>query len=636
MANIPLLGWDPTNPLVAWSCTCLSDAAITAAGGTWRAAAAHDYHATYGARRTAYAAGAVDLLFDFNGLIAFLEVPNYQLSFDIQTDQLVAYLANSVYFNGINAAGPVPLLNIYNNGFAITSSFQIRVNAFANVSGLSVSLGAPIGNTGKWVGGISNLSKNFMTRVILVRNGKLMQIYVEHQDSSGSRIGIPLLTDSGQDMNVALGYNGNYNIMTAAAQPMGIRYLNFFVDGGSQALTALNCYIRNIQLIKSAPTNTAHPALRSIASIGDSYASVFAIGGNGPNPANTNSGTLSAVTSDLISSDTNTFVRALGIVKHKTGVLNHITVPCEQGGTTLCVYNSDRAILGTPNKKMTYLTTDFLVPCGAGAPTKTQLARANSTPYAIGVFVVPATANGFVYTCLTQGTSAAAPPTFNIPAGSAAPTTAANTTDGTVTWKCIGYDHKFATSGVVSQKYLKPSILWQFAGFNDCDYIQQNLNNPLSLPMFAGYNYANNYVMYDALWKLWVQSLLDIYPEMIFLVLTVPIAPNALLINGTTDPLGLGRVPAINLVNGTYRSAPAYFQTLTPSNSYVSYKGRVHCIDYARATGITSLAASSLANFSDGTHISGRYMLDKMVNAMVSGIETAMAGGTTNYVTITN
>lgn len=58
-------------------------------------------------------------------------------------------------------------------------------------------------------------------------------------------------------------------------------------------------------------------------------------------------------------------------------------------------------------------------------------ARANTTAYAVGDIVRPASANGHLYRCIVAGTSAGAPPTF--------PTVSGQTVaDGTVTWAEIG------------------------------------------------------------------------------------------------------------------------------------------------------------------------------------------------------
>jgi hypothetical protein len=57
--------------------------------------------------------------------------------------------------------------------------------------------------------------------------------------------------------------------------------------------------------------------------------------------------------------------------------------------------------------------------------------RANSTAYALGVYLVPATPNDYFYKVTTAGTSAASPPTFGTTVGG-------TTTDGTATLTCMG------------------------------------------------------------------------------------------------------------------------------------------------------------------------------------------------------
>jgi hypothetical protein len=59
------------------------------------------------------------------------------------------------------------------------------------------------------------------------------------------------------------------------------------------------------------------------------------------------------------------------------------------------------------------------------------VARANTTAYAVGDIVRPATPNGFLYICVVAGTSAGAPPTFSTTVGR-------ETADGGVVWSTVG------------------------------------------------------------------------------------------------------------------------------------------------------------------------------------------------------
>lgn len=76
------------------------------------------------------------------------------------------------------------------------------------------------------------------------------------------------------------------------------------------------------------------------------------------------------------------------------------------------------------------------MPAASPAPTvvpaqASAAARANATPYALGAYVTPATANGYYYKATTAGTSGGSIPTY--------PTTIGGTvTDGTVVWTCAG------------------------------------------------------------------------------------------------------------------------------------------------------------------------------------------------------
>jgi hypothetical protein len=82
--------------------------------------------------------------------------------------------------------------------------------------------------------------------------------------------------------------------------------------------------------------------------------------------------------------------------------------------------------------------------------------RANTTAYAVGDVVRPASANGFLYRCVIAGTSGGAPPTFSTVMGQV-------TTDGTVTWETYG------TAIIVFTAASNPS--WASASFTGVRYL---------------------------------------------------------------------------------------------------------------------------------------------------------------------
>lgn len=80
--------------------------------------------------------------------------------------------------------------------------------------------------------------------------------------------------------------------------------------------------------------------------------------------------------------------------------------------------------------------------------------RANSTVYAVGNIIRPATGNGFLYRCSVAGTSAASIPTYGVVLGG-------TTTDGGVTWTMVG-------SGIIV--FTMTNASWATATFTGVRY----------------------------------------------------------------------------------------------------------------------------------------------------------------------
>lgn len=641
-AIVPIVSWDPTNAtgLVAWSCTCMTDAIITAKGGTWRNSAPHSYDATYGMKLDSYLAGTTDLLIDLNGQISdFVNVPNFQLSLDIQTDQLIGYIASTVYWTGVNASpGNMPFITGYETGFANAWQMLIREAAFGGISNLDIYCNVTTNSNQKFLAGISNFSKNYMTRVILVRAMAMYQLWVEHQDTAGNRIGLALLCQWAVDNAASQGGYGSWFVSPSTTLAKGLRYLQMFGNGNGATRTAFGCYVRNIQLVTQAPTQTYSPLLRSQCSFGDSYAaglSLMGIGTN-PKPARNGTGTMNTIPSSDSSGDAGTMVRAFAKIAQRTGILNRQSVACDWGGSTILQgYGSDRGSCGgsatSPYRNfMHYMTTDFMTPCGVGAATATQLNWAAATVYAVGTVVSPLVKNGYVYVCTAvtgDATSGGSAPTW---AGFQGNGTGTVITDNNVTWLTLAYDMLYTESNFVRKGYYSPSLMLHYGGYNDADYIQRNLNGVSGMAMYVGYAYADYGAMFTALHRLWIKSMLDLYPSLRVLLITIPVAPNAASVNNSVTTLG--RVPAINVINSTYLAEPDYFQSLTPTLASVPYAGRVFTADYATYTGRTSLAVANYTDFPDGTHPTGPYMIEAMTECVAQSAAYMMGSPAANAI----
>lgn len=127
---------------------------------------------------------------------------------------------------------------------------------------------------------------------------------------------------------------------------------------------------------------------------------------------------------------------------------------------------------------------------------RTAVARANTTAYALGAYIVPATANGYFYEVTTAGTTAGTLPTF--------PTTVGDTvTDGTVVLTCrgkvllvAGTDYTVAGNGVTiadAAEYTAGEPLEADFTRQASDVVQALVNSPKEYRLyFDGLNEARS------------------------------------------------------------------------------------------------------------------------------------------------
>lgn len=606
--NVPIVPWDPNNDsgLVAWKCDCLSEASIAASSGTWINNPTREFDPEKGVRVTAYTVGSF-LRFDWRSFITNESTLGlgYQLSFEIETSKLVAFLSGSLYLNGVNATtGSIRFLTGESTPGVFNSLFMdIRVSGFGDVSAIQMKTDTNADPDQEYRRVVSSYGKNFHTRLIIIGMGRLWQLWAEHHDASGKRIGIACLTRSGIDMNPARDKYGMNYIQTSTTPLLsfgGITTLS--ASGGGAVSSPINIYVRNFQLVAQAPTQVSHPLLRSIMSSGDSYGGQMTNPGNSPSPGKTETAHVGTAVSG---GDSPAFVRFMARVVNDTGINTFVSQAAHFGGSTIIMgWGPNRLDGGTANSSRVYLTTDHVVPSAT--------IWSASMAVAVGDFVRPTTRNGFVYVVtVSDGAAGAVEPTWTT-------TLSTNVSLDGVTYRCFDYDQDYVDNGNVRRGYAKPTLLLHYGGFNDSDYIQRYKNGGNA--MYSGYAYADYSEMFDDLWKKWIRALLDQYKDLKILVFTIPAsAPSAVIVNGAVT--AGGRQYALDFINDVYRSAPSYFSGLSSA-----YQGRVTTIDLCRMGGWNKIGDYP-EDYPDTTHPGSERALSIMANAMYVGAMHMLANG---------